>query len=289
MTDAMADALTDPAGTDWGLRGVSLRHGDATWLEDIDLDVRPGQVTAVVGGDGAGKTTLLRVLVGALAPTSGVVRRPGSQQIGFVAARTGLYPDLTSDENLAFVGAAYGLARGEIARRSGPLLERMGLLGARDRLTGDLSGGMRQKLALAAAILHEPRLLALDEPTTGVDPVSRAELWHLLAGVAAAGCAIVVATTYLDEAERAARVLLLHEGRPLAAGTPDAIVAAMPGRLGQTAVRPREARGETWRRGRSWRVWARDGRLPTGVGAIEPDLEDAAVVAQLAHAAGGGA
>jgi ABC-2 type transport system ATP-binding protein len=289
MTDAMADALTDRAGADWGLRGVSLHRGGATWLQDIDLDVRPGEVTAVVGGDGAGKTTLLRVLVGALAPSSGLVRRPGSREIGFVAARTGLYPDLTGDENLAFTGAAYGLARGEIARRSGPLLERMGLLESRNRLAGELSGGMRQKLALAAAILHEPRLLALDEPTTGVDPVSRAELWHVLAGVAAAGCAIVVATTYLDEAERAARVLVLHEGRQLATGTPDAIVAAMPGRLGRTSVRPPEAGDDAWRRGRSWRVWARDGRLPAGAGAIEPDLEDAAIVAQLAHAAGGGA
>lgn len=274
------------AGVDWGLRGVAVRHGDVAWLQDIDLDVRPGEVAAVVGGDGAGKTTLLRVLVGALAPTAGTVRRPDARQIGFVAARTGLYPDLTADENLAFTGAAYGLSRAEIARRSGPLLERMGLTGARDRLTGDLSGGMRQKLALAAAIFHEPRLLALDEPTTGVDPVSRAELWHLLAGVAAGGAAVVVATTYLDEAERASQVLLLDQGRPLAMGTPEAIVGATRGALGDSTHRPAGVGAHSWRHGRTWRTWAPGGRLPDGVEAIEPDLEDAAIVAQLSRADG---
>jgi ABC-2 type transport system ATP-binding protein len=258
-----------------------------TWLDDVSLEARPGEVTAVVGGDGAGKTTLLRVLVGALPPTTGEVRRPPAREIGFVAARTGLYADLTVDENLSFSAAAYGVGRAEAARRSGPLLARMGLASARDRLAGDLSGGMRQKLALAAAILHDPRLLVLDEPTTGVDPVSRAELWHLVAGVAAAGTAVVVATTYLDEAERATLVLLLHEGRALATGAPEAIVAGMPGALGGSDRRPADGDGETWRRGRAWRVWAAGGRLPAGVEPIEPDLEDAAIVAQLARETGG--
>ena len=266
----------------WGLRGVTVRRAGVAWLDGVDLEVRPGEVTAVVGGDGAGKTTLLRVLVGALPATSGEVRRPSAHEIGFVAARTGLYADLTVDENLSFAAAAYGLDRTEAARRAGPLLARMGLADARDRLAGQLSGGMRQKLALAAAILHRPGLLVLDEPTTGVDPVSRAELWHLLAGVAAAGTAIAVATTYLDEAERATRVLLLHDGRPLGAGAPDAIVAAMPGALGGTDNGPDAVEGAIWRRGRTWRVWARDGRLPAGVERIRPDLEDAAIVAQLA-------
>ena len=267
----------------WGLRDVTVREGGVTWLEHIELDAVPGQVTAIVGGDGAGKTTMVRVLVGVQPVASGRVLRPSANEIGFVAARTGLYVDLTADENLFFSAAAYGIGRAEAARRLEPLLERMGLAGARDRLAGQLSGGMRQKLALAAAILHRPRLLVLDEPTTGVDPVSRAELWHLLAGVAAGGAAIVVTTTYLDEAERAGRVLLIHEGRALGAGTPEEIVAAMPGVLGATDRRPAGDDAGTWRRGRAWRVWARDGRLPAGVERIRPDLEDVAVVAQLAR------
>ena len=194
----------EPPADGWGLRDVTVLRAGGAWLDDVSLDARPGEVTAVVGGDGAGKTTLLRVLVGALPPTTGEVRRPSAREIGFVAARTGLYADLTVDENLCVRGRGLRGRPGRGCPR-GPARCSPGWAWptARDRLAGDLSGGMRQKLALAAAILHDPRLLVLDEPTTGVDPVSRAELWHLVAGVAAAGTAVVVATTYLDEAERA--------------------------------------------------------------------------------------
>jgi ABC-2 type transport system ATP-binding protein len=142
---------------------------------------------------------------------------------------------------------------------------------------------MRQKLALAMAVAHEPELLVLDEPTTGVDPVSRAELWRLLASAAADGAAVVVATTYLDEAERAATVLVLDRGRALLAGTPEEVLAATPGLVVEGAARPQGV--PSWRRGAHWRAWSPDGSTPPGTRPVEIDLEDAAIVAQLGQEA----
>jgi ABC-2 type transport system ATP-binding protein len=241
--------------------------------------VAGGRVAAVVGGDGAGKTSLLRALAGTVRPAAGTVRRPDERRLGYVSAAPGIWTDLTVDENLSFSGRAYGLSAGELDRRVGGLLERTGLAGARDRLAGRLSGGMRQKLALAMAVAHEPDLLILDEPTTGVDPVSRAELWRLLAASAAGGAAVVVATTYLDEAERAATVLVLDRGRSLLAGTPDEVVAATPGLVVDAATRPDGI--PSWRRGSRWRAWSPDGSTPPGTGLATLDLEDAVIVAQL--------
>jgi len=182
----------------------------------------------VVGGDGAGKSTLLRAMAGAVRPQSGRVRRPPRRDVGYISGASGLYGDLTVDENVAFVAAAYGLSAVERDARADELFERTGIAGTGDRLAGRLSGGMRQKLAFALAMLHRPKLLILDEPTTGVDPVSRSELWRLIAGAAADGAAVLVATTYLDEAERAADVLVLDDGRAVAAGPPEAVAAALP-------------------------------------------------------------
>jgi ABC-2 type transport system ATP-binding protein len=183
------------------------------------------------------------------------------------------------DENLAFSGTAYGLGGHALRERADRLLDRTGLLRARNRLAGQLSGGMRQKLALAMALLHEPELLVLDEPTTGVDPVSRAELWRLVAGSAARGAAVVAATSYLDEAERAAWVLVLDQGVPLLEGAPEELVAGMPGALLDAAERP--AHGYSWRRGARWRTWLRDGPAPPGATVAAPDLEDVVVAAAL--------
>ena len=263
----------------WGCSGLEVRYGDTVALEDVSLEVPAGAVAAVVGGDGAGKTTLLRALAGTVRPAAGTVRRPDRRQLGYVSAGPGVWTDLTVDENLGFAGRAYGLSADDLEVRMAALLERTGLAEAHDRLAGRLSGGMRQKLALAMAVVHEPELLVLDEPTTGVDPVSRAELWRLLASAAADGAAVVVATTYLDEAERAATVLVLDRGRALLAGTPDEVLAATPGLVVEGTARPQGV--PSWRRGARWRAWSPDGSTPPGTSPVAIDLEDAAIVAQL--------
>src|SRR6266536_1217478 len=179
----------------FGVRGFTVRFGERTALRDVTLEVPAGHVTAVVGGDGAGKTTLLRVLAGALTRRAGEVRRPTPAQTGYLSASSGTYPDLSVEENLAFSAVGYGLPAARARERSSELLERTGLDSARRRLAGQLSGGMRQKLGVIRAMVHEPALLVLDEPTTGVDPVSRADLWWLIARAAAAGAAVVLGDT----------------------------------------------------------------------------------------------
>jgi ABC-2 type transport system ATP-binding protein len=277
----------------WGVRRVTVRFGAHVALRDITLDVPSGQVTAVVGGDGAGKTTLLRILAGVGTPDAGDVRRPAPRQTGYLTASSGTYPDLSVDENLAFAATGYGMRPKRAAERASELLDRTGLSAARGRLAGKLSGGMRQKLGVVRAMLHEPSLLVLDEPTTGVDPVSRADLWWLIARAAAEGAAVVLTTTYIDEAERAASVLVLDDGEALAYGTPEEIVAAVPGAI---KIAPERLRGEAarraWRRAGTWRVWVPPGHGGDEGDALEgqevtrgvaPDLQDAVTVAALAR------
>jgi ABC-2 type transport system ATP-binding protein len=271
--------VTGPENSLWGCWGLGVRYGGTVALDDVTFEVAAGSVAAVVGGDGAGKTTLVRALAGTVRPAAGTVRRPDRRRLGYVSAGPGVWADLTVDENLSFAGRAYGLSADQLEVRVGALLERTGLAAARDRLVARLSGGMRQKLALAMAVAHEPELLLLDEPTTGVDPVSRAELWRLLASAAADGAAVVVATTYLDEAERAASVLVLDRGRALLAGTPDEVLAATPGLVVEGPARPDGV--PSWRRGARWRAWSADGSTPPGTSPVSLDLEDAAIVAQL--------
>jgi ABC-type multidrug transport system ATPase subunit len=277
----------------WGSEAASVQFGKKLALDRVSFHAAPGRVTAVVGGDGAGRTTLLRCLAGALTPSSGQVRRPARPRIGYLPASSGIYPDLSVTENLAFRAAAYQMSPAAARERSGQLLERAGLVAASGRPAGQLSGGMRQKLGVIAAMLHQPSLLVLDEPTTGVDPVSRADLWWLIAHAAADGAAVVLATSYLDEAERASSVLALDAGRELAQGTPAQIVAAMPGTLqASDAPPPGEARRRAWRRGGRWRIWDPDGRPGAAAGAgpaaVTPDLQDAVTVAILARELSGG-
>jgi ABC-2 type transport system ATP-binding protein len=240
----------------WGADEVYVSYGKVVALAGVSLSAPSGQVTAVVGGDGAGKSTLLRCLAGALRPDGGTVRRPEKQRAGYLPASSGVYPDLTVAENLDFRANGYGMSRRLARERAAEYLDRAGLTPAADRLAGQLSGGMRQKPAVIAAMLHHPELIVLDEPTTGVDPVSRSGLWWLIARAAAEGCAIVLATTYLDEAERCASVLVLDSGTMLASGTAEQIVAAMPGSLRAVPAKPAgESARRAWRRAGAWRVW----------------------------------
>lgn len=269
----------------WGLADVHLTRGRNVALAGVTVRVDPGRVTVVVGGDGAGKTSCLEVLAGLAEPDAGAVFRPAKERIGYVPATAGLYEDLTVQENLDFTASAYRLPAGDRGQRANELLRLTGLAGARRRLCGQLSGGMRRKLAVAMALLHAPELLILDEPTTGVDPVSRAELWRLISRAAADGTAVAIATTYVNEAARAACVVLLEAGTAVASGSPEEILRSVPGTVGTTraAARPTPL---SWRRGASWRVWAPAGGLPDGVQQVQPDFEDAVVAATLASEQG---
>lgn len=259
----------------WGVIGLTVRYGCRTALSDVSLRAEPGTVACVVGGDGAGKTTLLRALVGAAPISSGVVLRPAATAIGYLSAGTGVYLDLTVRENLSFVAQAYGVRE----RKYRGLLERAGLADVQDRLGGELSGGMRQKLGVTMALLHRPQLVVLDEPTTGVDPASRAQIARLIAAAAAEGAAVVFTTSYLDEAERAGEVLVLDGGVALTEGSPDKIVAQAQGQVWSMAGRPERA--FAWCRPDGWRVWSVE-QLP-GMAAARSDLQDAVIVAALRH------
>lgn len=268
----------------WGLTDVRVSRGRNVALAGVTVPVLEGCVTVVVGGDGAGKSTCLDVLVGLLEPDAGIVRRPAKEHIGYVPATAGLYEDLTVQENLDFSADAFRLSRSERTRKAEKILDRTGLAGVRHRLGGQLSGGMQRKLAVGMALLHSPGLLVLDEPTTGVDPVSRGELWRLISSAAADGTAVAVSTTYVNEAARASAVVLLESGTMLASGSPEEILRRVPGTLGRTGSGPAASRPTplSWRRGATWRVWEPTGSLPDGVQPVQPDFEDAVVIAALA-------
>jgi len=218
---------------------VTKKYGAVTALDAISLEVRRGEMFGVIGPDGAGKTTAIRVACGLLAVEAGRVsvlgrdprreHRAVTQAVGYLSQRFSLYGDLTIDENIAFFAEIHGVARYHAARDR--LLAMTQLAPFRARRADRLSGGMKQKLALACTLVHEPEILLLDEPTTGVDPVSRREFWKLLSEFLGAGLTIVMTTPYLDEAERCARVALVHEGRVLAIDRPATLQAALEGRL----------------------------------------------------------
>ncbi|MBC7561078.1 MAG: ABC transporter ATP-binding protein, partial [Dermatophilaceae bacterium] len=173
----------------YAVRSATVRFGDTLALDDVTLVVEPGSVVAVVGGDGAGKTTLLRSLVGKVPLERGEVDAPSPRSIGYLTATAGSWPSLTVAQNMDFVGGIYGLSGKTLSSRRNELLDRASLLDVVDRLASQLSGGMRRKLGFSMAMLHDPPLLVLDEPSTGVDPVSRVALWRLVSEAAAAGAA----------------------------------------------------------------------------------------------------
>ncbi len=267
----------------FGVDRLTAELGATRALSDITLDIPAGAVTAVVGGDGAGKTTLLRCLVGEVGPTSGTVRRAGKHQLGYMPSTSGVWRDLSVAENVAFAATAYGIDPDTDHPQA--LLRAARLDDFTDRLAGDLSGGMRQKLGVVMAMLHQPALIVLDEPSTGVDPVSRVELWRLVSEAAAGGAAVLLATTYIDEAERASRLLVLDEGEPLVEGDAASITAAVPGTLVATATPTHRVR--SWRRGTQFHEWrppdvddVDDGGNASAV-TITPDLEDAVIIEML--------
>jgi ABC-2 type transport system ATP-binding protein len=218
---------------------VTRRYGAVTALDALSFTVAAGEMFGLIGPDGAGKTTTIRLAGGLLRSDTGTIRifgrdpvaehRAITADVGYLSQRFSLYGDLTIDENIAFFAEIHGV-RGYAGARD-RLLEMTQLTPFRGRRADRLSGGMKQKLALACTLVHEPRLLLLDEPTTGVDPVSRREFWKLLSEFRARGLTIVMATPYLDEAERCARVALLHEGRLLAIDEPQALQARLGGQM----------------------------------------------------------
>jgi ABC-2 type transport system ATP-binding protein len=228
--------MADPASV-VRLSHVTKKFGATVALDGLDLDVRAGQMYGLIGADGAGKTTALRIVCGLLKPDSGDARVYGvdpfrdrhtaTSAIGYLSQRFSLYGDLSTDENVAFFARLHGVRHFDAARDR--LLTLTGLLPFRTRLADRLSGGMKQKLALACTLVHEPRLLVLDEPTTGVDPVARREFWKLLAEFLEQGLTILMATPYLDEAERCTRVLLIGSGTVLADDEPMALQMATSG------------------------------------------------------------
>jgi ABC-2 type transport system ATP-binding protein len=224
--------------------GVTKAYGSLHALDDVSLTVRRGEMFGLIGPDGAGKTTAIRLACGLLRADAGVVavlgRSPTAEHraitaaVGYLSQRFSLYGDLTIDENIAFFAEIHGVRRYRAERDR--LLAMTQLTQFRKRRADRLSGGMKQKLALACTLIHEPQVLLLDEPTTGVDPVSRREFWKLLSEFLSQGLTIVMATPYLDEAERCSRVALLHDGRLMAIDAPATLQAGLRGTLFEVLV-----------------------------------------------------
>jgi ABC-2 type transport system ATP-binding protein len=219
-------------------------------VDGVSLSVAAGEAYGLVGPDGAGKTTTLRLLVGALTPDSGTARIGGHDLgaateaaralLGYLPQRFSLYGDLAVLENLEFFGQVRGVAGVALKDRAAELLRFVGLEGFEARRADQLSGGMKQKLGLACALIHRPQVLLLDEPTGGVDPVTRQDFWQLIIRVLSEGAAVIVSTPYMDEAARCSRVGFLAGGRLLVEGRPRELTAGLAGRVLELAAHPKE-------------------------------------------------
>ena len=217
-------------------------------VDGLNLEVKPGEMVGLVGPDGAGKTTTMRLLCGALTPTSGRITVGGYQlpdqvekareELGYLAQRFSLYGDLTVKENLDFFGQVFDVPAEEVELRSHELLRFAGLEEFADRPAAALSGGMQKKLGLACALVHRPKVLLLDEPTGGVDPIARQEFWHLLIGLLRSGSAVLVSTPYMDEAMRFNRVIFMDHGKALTQGAPRELMATLSDHILELAASP---------------------------------------------------
>lgn len=272
------------------LEQTTVRFGTHTALDSFTGEFTPGTVTALIGGDGAGKTTLLKLLAGRLKMHEGHSDNLpfNRNNVGYQPADSGVWRNLSVAENIEFIAHTYGLDSVQTRARSEELLQKAGLDHVTDRLAGRLSGGMRQKLGVVLATLHRPGLVLLDEPTTGVDPISRAQLWNLMAATAADGATVVFATTYLDEAERATRLFLLNDGHLLGSGTPDEVISRVPGSIWQAPVNLEAAQQvltspSAWRRANTVYRWDKDAHPahPKGFTPAPKDLEDASIALLL--------
>ena len=222
-------------------RGLARHFGAVQAVRGIDLNIQSGEIFGLVGPDGAGKTTIMRMLAGVLRPDAGEIRlddidvvampERAKLSLSYMPQRFGLYEDLTVAENIFFYGELFRVPRKTRRARSDELLSAAGLAPFQHRLAGQLSGGMKQKLGLICALIHTPRVLLLDEPTTGVDPVSRRDFWAILYSLRESGVTIVLSTAYMDEAERCSRLALLHAGEIRQCDTPARLKQAMPGAL----------------------------------------------------------
>ena len=230
-------------------RALTKKFGAITAVDRVELSVEAGEIFGLVGPDGAGKTTLMRMLLGIMDPTGGSVEVMGissiesvKKLIGYIPQKFSLYRDLTVMENIRMIGSMYGADPTEINNRAREILSFTNLLPFADRLAENLSGGMKQKLALAAGLMHKPRLFFLDEPTTGVDPVSRREFWQMLYRLNKEGMTVFVSTPYMDEAELCTRVAFLHEGRVVSCASPEKLRAEYPYKILELAISGREVK-----------------------------------------------
>jgi ABC-2 type transport system ATP-binding protein len=232
---------------------LSKHFNSTKALTDLTLSVAEGEIFGLVGPDGAGKTTTMRLLTAIMEPSSGeawvsgfhIIKEaePLKEAIGYMSQRFGLYPDLTVLENIRFYADIYGVPKREQEEKINRLLGFSNLTPFKKRQAGNLSGGMKQKLGLACALIHTPRVLFLDEPTNGVDPVSRRDFWRILYQLLKEKVTIFVSTAYLDEAERCNRIALLHQGKLLALGTPNEVKQLMQGTILEIRTnRPRQTK-----------------------------------------------